>query len=120
MRENIMSFKSKYGQCNTVVSKSDEIADYGVMLLNEHGYEKGNSYGYSAYAISNEYGVFAVEIGHEYDVLDVAVDNNKMDGQLMSDTDHAEYESEGWDDSYILLGNASEPFWCVNLAVNAI
>jgi hypothetical protein len=29
----------------------------------------------------------------------------------MSDADHAEYNANGWHDSYMYAGNASEPFW---------
>ena len=71
------------------------------------------------YAICNEYGVIAfAHANNEQDAIDEAVDAGKLDSELMSEADHAEYESNGWDDSYILAGNASEPFWseCLSIA----
>lgn len=71
------------------------------------------------YAICNEFGVIAfAHANNEQDAIDEAVDAGKLDSELMSEADHAEYESNGWDDSYILAGNASEPFWseCLSIA----
>ena len=48
---------------------------------------------------------------NEQEAIDNAVDDNLMDCQLMSDEDHAEYDTNGWHDSYMYAGNASEPFW---------
>lgn len=72
----------------------------------------GFRYGESAYLIGNEYGLICVSYGdYEGTALDNAVDAGYMNSELMSDADHAEYDSNGWHDSFICAGNASEPFW---------
>jgi hypothetical protein len=43
-----------------------------------------------------------------------------MDSELMSDADHATYEANGWDDSFMRLGNAGEPFWTEYLGITDI
>ena len=64
------------------------------------------------FAIGNEFGAIAfVNADHEQDALDIAVDTGKLDSERMTDADYIEYESKGWEDSYLLAGNASEPFW---------
>ena len=76
----------------------------------------GFRYGENAYLIGNEYGLLCVSYGdNEGDALDNAVDAGYMDSELMSDADHAEYDANGWHDSYIYTGSASEPFWCNHL-----
>ena len=76
----------------------------------------GFRYGENAYLIGNEYGLLCVSYGdNEGDALDNAVDAGYMDSELMSDADHAEYDANGWHDSYIYAGSASEPFWCNHL-----
>ena len=73
------------------------------------------------YCICNEFGPIAfVYANCEQDAIDEAADNGKLDCQLMSAEDHAEYEANGWDDSYILAGNASEPFWAEYLSIREI
>jgi hypothetical protein len=73
------------------------------------------------YAIYNEYGAIAfVYADNEQDALDTAVNCNCLDSEMMSAEDHAEYESKGWDDSFCLLGNASEPFWCEYLSITVV
>ena len=72
----------------------------------------GFKYGDKAYLIGHEFGTICISYAtNEQDALDNAVDAGLMDSMLMSPEDYAEYTAEGWDDSYILLGNASEPFW---------
>ena len=79
-----------------------------IKIANKDGYR----FGESAYLIGNEFGLLCVSYGdHEQEAIDNAVDEGFMDSQLMSDEDHAEYASNGWDDSYIYAGGASEPFW---------
>lgn len=73
------------------------------------------------YAIGNEFGLICIAYANNLeDALDAAVDNDKLDCMRMSDEDHAEYEREGWDDSFICLGSASEPFWSDYLWVTDI
>jgi len=73
------------------------------------------------YGISNEFGLVAIVYAdHEQDALDAAVDNNALESELMSPEDYKEYRENGWDDSYILAGNASEPFWAENLSIRQI
>ena len=72
----------------------------------------GFRYGQTAYLIGNEYGLLCVAYGDcEGYALDNAVDAGYMDCQLMSDEDHAEYEGNGWNDSFIYAGNEGSPFW---------
>jgi hypothetical protein len=72
----------------------------------------GFKFGEQAYLIHNEYGLVCISYAnHEQEALDNAVNEDLMDSFLMSSEDYAEYEAKGWDDSYILLGNASEAFW---------
>lgn len=74
-----------------------------------------------AYAISHEFGVFIlVHADCEQDAFDIAADSGKLDVQLMSDEDYQEYDSKGWHDSFMCLGNASEPFWSEYLGIKQI
>ena len=118
-----MTLKSYCGAADTITDTDQETKDYAVMLLAEYGIKAGeyNPHNVGAYAFSNEFGQFAIGIGsHEQDAIDDAVDENRFDCQKMSDEDHAEYEREGWDDSYMLAGNASEPFWTTYLHMERI
>ena len=73
---------------------------------------EGFKFGERAYLIGHEFGLICVSYGNTLqEAIDNAVDDGLMDCVLMSDEDHAEYEDNGWDDSYMLAGNASEPFW---------
>jgi len=72
----------------------------------------GFRWGEDAFLIGNEFGLLCVAYAHhEQDALDYAVDDGYLDSQLMSEEDFAEYESNGWHDSFAHLGNAGEPFW---------
>jgi len=78
-------------------------------IANKDGFRLGQK----AYLIGHEFGLICVAYGDcEQDAIDSAVDEGFMDSEKMSDEDYAEYSSNGWDDSYIYAGNASEPFWC--------
>ena len=75
----------------------------------------------NTYAIWNEFGIIAIVYAdHEQDALDSAMDNGKLNGELMDMVDFREYEAKGWDDSYMLLGNASEPVWSEYLGITQI
>jgi hypothetical protein len=79
-----------------------------IKIANKDGFR----YGESAYLIGNEFGLICVAYGNnEQEALDNAVDADCMDSELMSDSDHAEYDANGWHDSYTYAGNGSEPFW---------
>lgn len=85
-----------------------------VNLLIENGYKPNeyNPHNVGAWLIGNEFGLITIQIGDDVnEALDNAVDNNTLDCMQMNQDDYLEYESKGWDDSYMLLGNASEPFW---------
>lgn len=117
------TFKAHYGMANTDTDATQETRDYAAMLLREYGYKDGdyNPHGVGAYVFSNEFGVFAIGIGeHEQEAIDDAVDSNRFDCMKMSDDDYAEHESRGWEDSYMLAGNASEPFWTTYLHMERI
>lgn len=74
--------------------------------------QDGFKWGETAYIIGHEHGTMCVSYGNnEQEALDHAVDWGFLDVQIMSEEDHLEYEANGWDDSYMCLGNASEPFW---------
>lgn len=91
----------------------------GIKLLSDSGYEVGDSNPHNVRAWVIVYagdGPLGLVIGaNETEAIDAAADSGVLDGLLMSPEDHSEYESNGWDDSYMLAGNASEPFWCENL-----
>ena len=90
----------------------------GIQLLAYNGYEAGqyNPHNVRAWVIVNEYGPLGLVIGaNESEAIDEAADIGILDSLLMSPEDHLEYESNGWDDSYMLAGNAGEPFWSENL-----
>ena len=73
------------------------------------------------YAICNEFGPIAfVHADCTRDAIDIAVDAGKLDSERMSDEDHQEYEANGWDDSFMLAGNASEPFWTNYMSISEI
>ena len=83
-----------------------------IKIANKDGFRCGEN----AYLIGNEFGLICVAYGNnEQEALDNAVDDDCMDSELMSDNDHAEYDANGWHDSFIYAGNASEPFWSVYL-----
>lgn len=85
-------------------------------IANKDGYR----YGESAYLIGNEFGLLCVSYGYdERCALDSAADAGYMDSELMTDADHAEYEANGWHDSFIYAGNASEPFWAERLWIKS-
>lgn len=72
----------------------------------------GFRFGEGAYLIGNGFGLLCVSYGNnEQEALDNAVDEDYMDSERMSDADYKEYDANGWHDSFICLGNASEPFW---------
>jgi hypothetical protein len=72
----------------------------------------GFRFGEQAYLIGNEYGLKCVSYArNEQDALDYAVDEGFMESEIMSDKDHEEYSSNGWDDSFAYAGNAGEPIW---------
>ena len=94
-----------------------------VALLIEEGYDIGdyNPHNVMAWMVSDENGFVCLAVGsHEQEALDWAVDNDLMDGLKMSEEDLAEYETEGWEDSFIRAGNASEAFWSENLHIIAV
>ena len=73
------------------------------------------------YAICNEFGPIAfVHADNSAEALDVAADCGNLNCQLMSDADYLEYNANGWNDSFILAGNASEPFWSEYLTIHQI
>ena len=92
-------------------------------LLAINGFSKGdyNPHRVRAWLIHNEVHFSFIAIGeHEQEAIDNCVDSNLWDSFMMSSEDYAEYESKQWDDSYILAGNASEPFWAEHLYIEAI
>ena len=73
------------------------------------------------YAIANEFGVIAFAYGNcEQDALDAAADSGHLDSERMSLEDYREYSQNGWDDSFLYLGNASEAFWCEYLQIREV
>ena len=73
------------------------------------------------YAICNEFGLICIVYAdNDQDALDSAMDNGGLDSELMDMVDYREYEANGWDDSYMLLGNASEPVWSEYLTVGVV
>jgi hypothetical protein len=73
------------------------------------------------YAICNEFGPIAfVHADCEQDAIDEAVDRGKLDSERMTEQEYTDYQANGWDDSYILAGNASEPFWCEYMSIREI
>lgn len=82
----------------------------------------GESCWYSSrFVIYNEYGAIAyVHANDEQEAIDLAADSGHLDCQLMAESDYADYQAKGWDDSYITAGNAGEPFWSVYLGISDI
>lgn len=73
------------------------------------------------YAICNEFGPIAfVHADCEQDAIDEAADSGKLDSEKMSEADYLEYDTNGWNDSFILAGNASEPFWAEYLTIRDV
>jgi len=92
-------------------------------LLIDNGYTPGayNPHNVRAWEITNELGHVCIAIGsHEQGALDSAVDNGLMQRFAMDAEDYAEYETNGWDDSYALLGNAQEPYWTEYMGITEI
>ena len=71
-----------------------------------------------AYFIYNQFGRIAIVYANtSADALDEAVDAGKLDSERMSEDDYLEYSANGWEDSFIHAGNASEPFWSEYLSI---
>jgi hypothetical protein len=103
---------------NTLIN-TDTIAR-GIAALTEEGYDIGeyNPHNVRAWVVYTEVGERCIVTGaHEHEALDNAADSGALDSDMMSDEDYQEYSSNGWDDSYCYLGNASEPFWCEHLDI---
>ena len=90
-----------------------DMATLGRRLAAVNGYPK-------AFWIADQWGGAVVVGYHEQDALDNLVNEGGFNHNLMSAEDYAEYTAEGWDDSFHLLGNASEPFWTENLHIEEI
>ena len=74
-----------------------------------------------AYAFANECGLIGIAwANHCQEALDIMADSGMLDCMQMSESDHAEYEANGWSDSFLTAGNASEPFWQEYLVVEQI
>jgi len=92
-------------------------------LLAINGFSKGeyNPHRVKAWLIHNEVYYSYIAIGScEQEAIDNCVDSNLWDHMKMTDEDYQEYDSNGWHDSFIQAGNASEPFWAENLFIEAI
>ena len=90
-----------------------DLETLGRRLAAVNGYPK-------AFWIADQWGGVVVVGYHAQDALDNLVDEGGFDHNLMSEEDFAEYSEKGWDDSYTLLGNASEPFWTEHLFIEEI
>lgn len=91
----------------------DDLVTLGRRLAAVNGYPK-------AFIIADEHKGAVVVGYHAQDALDNLVNAGGFNRCRMSDEDFAEYSENGWDDSYTLLGNASEPFWTENLHIEEL
>ena len=91
----------------------NDLATLGRRLAAVNGYPK-------AFMVADESRGVVVVGYHASDALDNLVDEGGWDHCRMSEEDYAEYSENEWDDSFILLGNASEPFWAENLHIEEI
>ena len=81
-------------------------------IANKDGFRCGET----AYLVGTEFGVRCIAYANnEQDALDYAVDEGFLDSDIMSDEDHEEYSSNGWDDSFTYAGNSGEPIWSEHL-----
>ena len=81
---------------------------------------KGACYSGKVWLVRQEYVSLLVAAPNEQEALDSAVDAGLWDCFLMCEAYYAEYSENGWDDSFIHAGNASEPFWCENLYIQQV
>ena len=92
-----------------------------LLTINGFGSGEYNPHRVKAWLIHNEIYYSFIAIGTcEQDAIDNCVDSNLWDHLQMSDEDYQEYQENGWDDSYITAGNASEAFWAENLYIEVI
>lgn len=100
----------------------EENHDEAVALLSKNGYEIGeyNPHEVSAWLIQNDHTRCLVIGSNEQEAIDNAVNGGHWDSQKMSEEDLEEYESNGWTDSFVRAGNASEAFWAENIAITLI
>ena len=69
------------------------------------------SWEYKLWMVCHCHGFFTWAEGDNLEeALDNAVDEGRMDCVAISEEDYEDMQRKGWDDAYILLGNASEPF----------
>jgi hypothetical protein len=88
-------------------------------LMTINGFAEGdyNPHNVRPYLIRNEH-ISCIAIGyHLQDAIDNIVNEDLWDSLQLDSGTYEEYEREGWDDSYILAGNASEPFWFEHVLV---
>src|SRR5678810_767302 len=90
-----------------------DLETLGRRLAAVNGYPK-------AFRVSDECKGTVVVGYHEQDALDNLVNAGGFDHNLMSDEDYEDCVENDWDDSYTLLGDASEPFWIENLFIEAL
>lgn len=92
-------------------------------LLAINGFSTGeyNPHRVKAWLIHTE-GYFSfIAIGSsEQEAIDNCAYSNLWDFCKMSDEDHQEYDQNGWHDSFVYAGNASEPFWAEHLYISEI
>lgn len=90
-----------------------DLETLGRRLAAVHGYPK-------AFRIADECKGVVVVGYYAADAMDNLIDAGGWDHNRMSEEDFAEYSEKGWDDSYTLLGDASEPFWIENLFIEEL
>lgn len=103
-------------------AKQDSILRQGKRLMTVNGFSDGeyNPHRVKCWLVRNEH-VSCLAIGSsEQDAIDNCVDSNLWDSLQLDPDTYQEYDQNGWDDSFILAGNASEPFWAENLFINEI
>ncbi len=75
----------------------------------------------NTYCICNEFGILAIAYADcEQEALDEATDSGHLNSARMSSDDYDEAIQRGYDDSYILAGNASEPLWSHYLTIKEV
>jgi hypothetical protein len=91
-----------------------------LLIVNGNDLSRLSRYSEKAYFVHNEH-IACIAVGyHLQDAIDNIVDSNLWDNLQLDAETYVEYETNGWDDCYILAGNAGEPFWFINVIAEEV
>lgn len=103
-------------------SKPDSVQRQSLRLMTINGFAPNeyNPHRVKCWLVRNEHTSCLAVGSSEQEAIDNCVDSHLWDSLLMSEDIFQEYDANGFDDSYVLAGNASEPFWFEHVLIQEI